>query len=278
MSAKLTGAVWELDLPRPQKFVLLCLADHAKDDGSDVYPSLARIRYKTGYSETQVRDLMQALVKGRVLVLVARGGKGPGDTAEYQINITAAKAQPAFREWLKTQSPHVQQFPAKGAKTEPMDKGAVSSEEGCGSGSDKGAKTEPELRTTRTKNTRTKPSDADAPDPRHEQVRALIQKLHVETLNVTPAETGWDGRAGKALKTWLAEHPNARLELIEQLVDCHYRSPARLGMLFHEWIPDMLKYQAGPLNQYSTPLLADEKWLREQRLKSEASVGRNTSV
>ena len=165
MSAKATGIVWESDLPRPKKYVLLALADHAKEDGTDVYPSLARIQWKTGYSETQIRDLIGELVEDRILILVRKGGNGAEDTNRYRIDLKALRQLPDFKEWnaqkqkkdkdkgAKTvplkNAKGAEIVPIEGAKTEPL-KGAVSGPEGCGFAQNKGAKTEPEPRTNRT--------------------------------------------------------------------------------------------------------------------------------
>jgi hypothetical protein len=152
LSAKATGLIWEADLPRPEKYVLLALADHAKEDGSDVYPSLARVQWKTGYSETQVRDIIRSLIEQRILVLVKKGGNGSTDTNRYRIDFTALRMLQDFREWAANRK-GAKTVPinndAKGTETEPL-KGAVLTAEGCGFAQNKGAKTEPEPRTIRT--------------------------------------------------------------------------------------------------------------------------------
>jgi len=60
MSVKAMAAVWDADLPRPEKFVLLALADHADHEGGHISPSLGRVALKTGYSYQKVL----AIVKG----------------------------------------------------------------------------------------------------------------------------------------------------------------------------------------------------------------------
>ena len=61
MSAKLMGQVWDLDLPHNQAWVLMALADHADHEGNNVYPGLGLLRYKTGYSERQIRRVLDEL-------------------------------------------------------------------------------------------------------------------------------------------------------------------------------------------------------------------------
>jgi hypothetical protein len=73
------------------------LADHGKDDGSAIYPSLGRIEWKTGYSRTQVREIMQALVTRRILFLVRKGGNGRGDCDEYRMEVCNVASLPDFK-------------------------------------------------------------------------------------------------------------------------------------------------------------------------------------
>jgi hypothetical protein len=170
LSAKLTGAVWELDLPRPEKFVALALADHGKDDGTCIYPSLGRIEWKTGYSRTQVRQIMQSLVKMRLLFLVRKGGSGRGDCDEYRMEVCNIVSLPDFRlrnkgaetapmpsasavntddkvaKGTETAPIYKDGFPQKGAESDPIggDKGAVPVDKGYGFDPEKGPETAPE--------------------------------------------------------------------------------------------------------------------------------------
>lgn len=61
MSGKLSGQVWDLDLPHAEAWVLMCLADHADHDGKNVRPRLDLIAWKTGYSKRQVQRIMKRL-------------------------------------------------------------------------------------------------------------------------------------------------------------------------------------------------------------------------
>jgi hypothetical protein len=138
MSAKVMGLALEADLPRPEKFILLALADHSKEDGSDVYPSVARIEWKTGYSERQVRSIIDRLESRGILQIVHHGGSGPADVRKYRIILPKIPQLPDFQTW-------------KGAKTAPMvrvqsetEKGAISDRKGCNLEQNKGAKTAPE--------------------------------------------------------------------------------------------------------------------------------------
>lgn len=68
MSGKATGLCWEADLPRPEKYVLLAMADHADHLGRNMRPSQRLISWKTGYTERHIRDIQKKLVNTGVLI------------------------------------------------------------------------------------------------------------------------------------------------------------------------------------------------------------------
>lgn len=75
MSVKVMAAVWELKLTAPQLIVMLALADHADDEGRNAYPSLARLAWKTGYSESTVRRILKQLSDTAILDREERAGQ-----------------------------------------------------------------------------------------------------------------------------------------------------------------------------------------------------------
>jgi hypothetical protein len=87
MSGKATGMVWELDLKNAKQLVLLAMADHADHDGENIWPSLNKIAWKTGYTERHVRRTVGELVKDGILVPVEiRAGK----STVYKIDFDVA--------------------------------------------------------------------------------------------------------------------------------------------------------------------------------------------
>lgn len=60
VSIKLMARVWELALPSKEQAVLLCLADHANDDGR-AFPSIAFIAWKLGKSGRAVQRALGEL-------------------------------------------------------------------------------------------------------------------------------------------------------------------------------------------------------------------------
>jgi hypothetical protein len=87
MSIKMMSMVWEKDLMHNEQLVLLALADHAKDDGTKVFPSIAHVAWKVGYSERQVQRIMSDLRKKEALILVHENKNGRS-TNEYEINLS----------------------------------------------------------------------------------------------------------------------------------------------------------------------------------------------
>lgn len=69
------------DIESPtERFVLLALADHADNDGENIYPAVATICKKTGYSERAVQGAIKELVASGVL---KTDGKGKRMTNRY---------------------------------------------------------------------------------------------------------------------------------------------------------------------------------------------------
>ncbi len=99
-----------------EMLLALALADHAHDDGTHIFPSIARLAAKTRQSERSVQYQLRRMETAGWLVLVNAGvggrrsgfGEG-GRTRQYRIN----------PEWMK------------GADIAPLSKGAKDDVEGC---------------------------------------------------------------------------------------------------------------------------------------------------
>jgi hypothetical protein len=68
------GIVWELDLAKPLKFLLLALADHADHNGENAYPGIRLLAWKTGDSERTVHRGLRALTDLGLIEVVEAGG------------------------------------------------------------------------------------------------------------------------------------------------------------------------------------------------------------
>lgn len=62
MSIRLMSEVWRTDLPTVEKMVLLVIADHASDDGTEAWPSQATIAKKASISVRTVQRSVNNLV------------------------------------------------------------------------------------------------------------------------------------------------------------------------------------------------------------------------
>lgn len=91
MSSIMTGLVWELpitqDFGRPEKYVLLAYADHADQNGKNIYPSIELISKKTGYEERSVQLITRNLESAGYL---AGDGVGPHGTNKWYIPLQRA--------------------------------------------------------------------------------------------------------------------------------------------------------------------------------------------
>ena len=89
MSGLIMGLVWELPFSKEftagDKFVALAYADHAWQDGTHAYPSIALVAEKTGYSERAVQRHVRQLEKLGLLVLAGQGQHG---TNSYDFPLT----------------------------------------------------------------------------------------------------------------------------------------------------------------------------------------------
>jgi len=55
------GAIFDLDIPAPEKLVLLAMADHAREDGTGCYPAIGTLARKTSLSRRGIQKLVRRL-------------------------------------------------------------------------------------------------------------------------------------------------------------------------------------------------------------------------
>lgn len=250
-----------------ERLLMLCIANYAGEDGAGAFPSNATLCEDSKLTERAVRYIMRKL-EGSGELGVEKSA-GPNGTNKYTILLPFADGRRKKTPVLSTvstastvgQSLPGQSAAPRGAKCSPL--------QGQGVAPKQSAIEE------QSKNL-TKPSGSGEPaivDARHHPVRERIKQLEAEHLTIPLAQVPWKARSAAALAKWLAATPGLELDLILALVDCHYASPARLGLEFHEWIPELWKYKGGPINQYGTRLAEDREYQRDQRIRAEAAVG-----
>ena len=92
MSIRLMSECWRADLPTVEKMVLLIIADHASDDGTEAWPSQATIATKASISVRTVQRAVNSLVAAGYLWM-EKGAGGSANCREdrrphrYTINI-----------------------------------------------------------------------------------------------------------------------------------------------------------------------------------------------
>jgi hypothetical protein len=74
MSIRLMSEVWRTKLPTVEKMVLLVIADHANDEGTEAWPSQATIANKASVSVRTVQRAVNSLVSGGFLRLEKHAG------------------------------------------------------------------------------------------------------------------------------------------------------------------------------------------------------------
>ncbi len=91
MSIAMTSAVWDLDLPLDQKFLLLKLADCANDQGRIPYRPSGELALMCGLSLTLVQKILRDFVETGVLV-VETTDPASGRPLAYWLDLTKAAA------------------------------------------------------------------------------------------------------------------------------------------------------------------------------------------
>lgn len=100
MSALLMGRVFAYQFTHRQQTVLLAMADHANDDGTDVRPGMKRLMWKTSYCKSEVNRALRELREMGVLIPVRYANGGRGRVTEWEINLSAATQKPPLDDTL----------------------------------------------------------------------------------------------------------------------------------------------------------------------------------
>ena len=95
MSVRQLARVWEYQFSKGEQSVMLSMADHANDEGGSIFPSVARIAWKTDYSKRQVQRIIGALTESGILILTQKETRRR--PREYRIDWSKAKKKAPFR-------------------------------------------------------------------------------------------------------------------------------------------------------------------------------------
>ncbi len=94
MSIRLMSDVWKTDLPTTAKMVLLVIADHANDEGTEAWPSQATIAKKASISVRTVQRAVNSLVRAGFLRMEKHAGGSAScrdDRRPHRYTINLAK-------------------------------------------------------------------------------------------------------------------------------------------------------------------------------------------
>jgi Helix-turn-helix domain len=78
VSVVVMAAVWDLPLATTEKMVLLVISDHASEDGTNAYPSIATIARKASISPRQAQRIVAGLESSGLIRIEKQAG-GPAD-------------------------------------------------------------------------------------------------------------------------------------------------------------------------------------------------------
>jgi len=95
MSVKQMSLVWEHQFEKDEQAIMLAMADHASHLGDSIFPSVALLQWKTGYSERHIRRVISRLRKRNLLVVVRKASQHRPN--EYKIDWSKAETKKAFR-------------------------------------------------------------------------------------------------------------------------------------------------------------------------------------
>lgn len=102
MSGKQVGKVLAHNFKPPEEKVMIALAEHANDDGTNIRPGIVRLRWETGYSRTSILRIMKSLRKSGVLVQTRN--PGPGRPSRYRFDWTKAEPKMSFDEFYEQET------------------------------------------------------------------------------------------------------------------------------------------------------------------------------
>ncbi len=81
------GMVWDYDLDHAQQLILLAMADHADHEGNNIYPSIGRLAWKTGYSSRQVQRIINQLIEIHAIECQTKRGTKTNNPHHYRITL-----------------------------------------------------------------------------------------------------------------------------------------------------------------------------------------------
>lgn len=176
MSVKQMSMVWEHEFKSAHQQVMLALADHAHDDGTEIRPSVRRLAWKTGYGERQIQRILKELRDELKILILQREGGGRAKPNVYSFDWTKGVEKSPFE-------------PKKRVTSEPV-KGDISGVKG-----DITVSPEPSLEPSGNHPIPVGAETSSA--PADEYIAFIAEELAGSDV---PYTGGWRGRHGKQFK------------------------------------------------------------------------------
>ncbi|MDK3016531.1 helix-turn-helix domain-containing protein [Pseudodonghicola flavimaris] len=181
------SAIFESQTLGPtERLIMLALADHADDEGR-CYPSIARLRQRTGLSERAVQTNLRKLVEQGYVRIVPGGGKGNSNL--YFVSANPAVGAPFDGGNPAANAPRRKCTPAAGAPQTPQEMRANPAADAPEpSGTIKGTVTEAADACARGRSgSRTGPSDGPVSvQPAPDMVQRLTHALGFDVAGIVP--------------------------------------------------------------------------------------------
>jgi hypothetical protein len=111
--------VWEHEFDHPEQSVMLALSDHSNDEGGDMWPSVDRLAWKTGYSRRNIQLIMGRL-KGSGIVVVEKEST-PRQPAQLRFDWTKATPKQPFDDFKTNGKGNRKGAKRRGENTAPLE-------------------------------------------------------------------------------------------------------------------------------------------------------------
>jgi len=126
LSKKFMLAVWDLDLPRPEKAVLGAFGWNADEEGKNSRPSVGTVGERAGYSIRQTHNIIARLKARGVLRVEGKHTSSHGYVVSYAIDLSGVPRLSGARSLQKLQTSSAQKL-----QTSSLQSGALSVQSGA---------------------------------------------------------------------------------------------------------------------------------------------------
>ena len=233
---------------RPQKLLLMVLADYHNTETQLSYPSLERLALESLVDERAARRILNEL-EGRIIERVP--GQGRGNHTAYRFIAIDKEIGGYVTPFLRA---------GKEGRKEGRKEGQKEGRKGDFFGS--AIRKEPELEPEQNlplvaDDDCPEPPDGKAGQTQHALIRERIQELYNRANPETPCP--WDERTGKILKDTLDRLRWSDAALLTAVENRFASEAAVLSEDPLRWISQLDRYRAGPLDRFNRSAIGGRK-------------------